>query len=73
MALEQLDWLGTSGAPDRDADVQFAACPAPAADQTCVYVEYQYPWAADPIISPLFSVGIPDTITGTAIMTWEGL
>lgn len=73
VALEQLDWLGTSGAPDRDADVQFDACPAPATDQTCVYVEYEYPWATDPIISPLFSIGIPDTITGRAVMTWEGL
>lgn len=73
VAQEQLSWLGTAGAPDRDADVQFAACPAPASDQTCVFVEYTYPWADEPIITPIFDIGIPDSLAGTAVMTWEGL
>lgn len=72
VATEQLAWLGDSGEPDRE-DVTFDACPAPADDQTCVYVEYAYPWQDDPLITPLFDIAIPSTLTGTAVLTWEGL
>lgn len=72
VATEQLAWLGTPGEPARD-DVTFGPCPAPATAETCVFVEYTYPWGTDPIISPLFSIGVPDVLTGTAVLTWEGL
>lgn len=72
VATEQLAWLGAAGEPDRD-DVTFGDCPVPADDQTCVYVEYTYPWKADPLITPLFDVAIPEQLTGTAVLTWDGL
>lgn len=84
IATEQLKWLGASGAPDA-TDVQFGDCTQPAgsdpfdgspvdtgAASRCVFVTYAYPWGADPLIAPLLDVGTPDTIRGTATITWGG-
>ena len=71
VATEQLDWLGAPGAPEL-GDVTFGACPAPAAAQSCAFVEYSYPWATDPIITPLLDIGIPAQLTGSAVVTWDG-
>lgn len=71
-AQEQLNWLGTPGAPAHD-DVVFRSCDPPADDQTCVVVTYTYPWDADPLVPPLLDIGVPDQLTGTAVVVWEGL
>lgn len=71
-AQDQLDWLGTPGEPARE-DVVFEPCAAPADDQTCVVVTYTYPWGTDPLVPSLLDIGVPDQLTGTAIVVWEGM
>ena len=84
VATGQLDWLGGSATPT-EGDVRLGDCvssldevfdpdgyEASVDGEKCVFVQYEYPWHADPIIPPISYVGTPPTIRGTAVITWEG-
>jgi len=71
VAAEQMSWLGEQGDPWQGSVLE-DDCPPPAEAQTCVYVEITYPWAEEPIVTPLFRVGIPQVLRGEAVVVWEG-
>jgi Flp pilus assembly protein TadG len=69
VAASQTTWLGEHVT----TSVEFLPCDAANPDgATCVHVEFTYPWAEHPIVTPLFSVGIPDVLRGDAVAVWEG-
>jgi hypothetical protein len=71
VAAEQLSWLGEQDDP-WTGSVILDDCPPPADTQSCVYAEYVYPWADNPIVTPLFRIGIPQVLRGEAVVVWEG-